>query len=396
MARILYLTHRVPYPPDKGDKVRSYHLLRHLSARHEIALGTFVDDPDDEAHVDALRTWCNEVKAISLNPVAARLRALGGLLLGQPLTLTYYRNAALRSWSRAQRADAAVVFSSSMAQFVEGFGGPVLVDFVDVDSAKWTEYASRHRWPISALYRREGRTLLAHERQVAARANCSFFVTDRETALFAQLAPECAARIRTAENGVDTDYFAPDAARSSPYDSGEIALVFTGVMDYWPNVDAVVWFAQSILPELRRQWPRVRLSIVGRNPTSTVRSLAGEAVRVTGTVPDVRPWLQHAAIVIAPLRLARGIQNKVLEAMAMARPVVAATACVDAIDAEPGVHLASAGEPADYISKISGMLSRPDRAEAIGQAARCRVSERYGWAARLDAVDACLHAELNA
>jgi len=396
MARILYLVHRLPYPPNKGDKVRSYHLLRHLAAQHEVLLGTFVDDPEDEAHVATLRQWCTDVKAVRLHPGRARVASLSGLLHGEPLTLAYYRDPTLMAWARRQRVDAAVVFSSSMAQYAQGLGVPVLVDFVDVDSAKWTDYAKAHRWPMSWLYRREGDQLLAYERRVAAQAQRSFFVTDQETALFVERAPECAHRVQAVGNGVDTAYFRPDPERVSPYESGELPVVFTGAMDYWPNADAVVWFGAEVLPKLRQRWPAARLSVVGRSPTAAVQALAGDAVRVTGTVADVRPWLQHAAVVVAPLRLARGIQNKVLEAMAMARPVVAARSCVDAVDAEPGTHLMGATTADEFVEAVAGLLADATRANEMGQRARDCVEARYGWAARLAPLDACLAGEVAA
>lgn len=161
-------------------------------------------------------------------------------------------------------------------------------------------------------------------------------------------------------------------------------------MDYWPNVDAVVWFAAEVLPELRKQWPRLRLSIVGRSPTAAVQALASGAVRVTGTVDDVRPWLQHASVVVAPLRLARGVQNKVLEAFAMARPVVASASCVEAIEAEPGVHLSSASDAEGYAKAVGAILADPHKALAMGCAARERVLAKYGWEARLGPMDALL------
>ncbi|MEO7008250.1 MAG: TIGR03087 family PEP-CTERM/XrtA system glycosyltransferase, partial [Caldimonas sp.] len=263
----------------------------------------------------------------------------------------------------------------------------MLVDFVDVDSAKWTQYAGAHRWPLSWLYRREGGRLLGFERAVAAKARRSFFVTEAETALFQRLAPECAATVETLGNGVNAAYFTPDPARPSPFAAEEIPLVFTGAMDYWPNIDAAAWFARESLPRLRATEPRLRFHIVGRNPTAAVRALAGAAVNVTGTVADVRPYLQHATVVVAPLRLARGIQNKILEAMAMGRPVVAAAACVDAIDARPGVDLLAAGDSDGFVDAIVALLQDPARAAAIGDAGRERVHERYGWNARLSGID---------
>jgi sugar transferase (PEP-CTERM/EpsH1 system associated) len=396
MAELLFLTHRLPYPPNKGDKVRSYHLLKHLAARHRVHLGTFIDDPDDEQHLPAVQALCASVHAARLHPRTARLGSLAGLLRNEPLTLAYYRDAGLDAWVRRlrerQSVDGVLVFSSSMAQYATAFQVPLLVDFVDVDSAKWTEYASAHRWPMSWLYRREGRQLLGYERHVAARADHSYFSTEKETALFRGLAPECAGRVHALSNGVDFDYFAPQAGRASPYAAGELPIVFTGAMDYWPNIDAVQWFAGEMLPALRQRWPAARFHIVGRSPGAAVRALAGEHVNVTNTVPDVRPWLQHAAVVVAPLRLARGIQNKVLEAMAMARPVVAASVCTGAIDATPGVHLLQATEPADYVREVGALLADATRAASLGRAGRERVLGVYGWDGQLGALDSQLDA----
>ena len=391
MANLLYLVHRLPYPPNKGDKVRSYHLLKHLAARHRVFLGTFVDDPEDEIHVDTVRALCAGLHVARLHPKPARIASLAGLLTGEALTLRYYRDAGLQRWVKqtaaAERLDAAVVFSSSMAPYAEGLGLPTLVDFVDVDSAKWTQYAGNHPWPLSWLYRREGEKLLAYERQVAARSERSFFVTDKETEMFRSLAPECAQRVEAMSNGVDAAHYAPDAARPSPFAAGEVPVVFTGAMDYWPNVDAVTWFATDMLPRLRADWPALRFHIVGRSPTAAVRALACDAVSVSGTVPDVRPYLQHAAAVVAPLRLARGIQNKILEAMAMGRPVVAASVCAEAIRAEPGVELLTATDAAAFVHELDALLRQPQRAAAVGAAGRQRVLRDYSWDAHLSAFD---------
>jgi polysaccharide biosynthesis protein PslH len=400
MGNLLYLVHRLPYPPNKGDKVRSYHLLKHLTQSHRVFLGTFVDDPADEVYVDTVRAICPDLHVARLSPRMAKLRSLSSLLTGQALSERYYQDAALQAWVNAtlasEKIDAIVIFSSVMAQYVplRSTPGqpPMLVDFVDVDSAKWTQYASQHRWPMSWLYKREGARLLAYERAVAAKAQRSFFVTDNETALFAKLAPECTSQLETICNGVDSDFFSPDPTRPSPFvtpDSqvGHIPLVFTGAMDYWPNIDAVTWFVSDILPQLRQAWPQLCFYIVGRSPPPAVLALAGPAVVVTGTVPDVRPYLQHSALVVAPLRVARGIQNKILEAMAMARPVVAATSCVEAIDARSGEELVAASDVSDFVREINALLQDPGRAAAVGQAGRHRVVSSYSWAAHLGRID---------
>ena len=391
MANLLYLVHRMPYPPNKGDKVRSYHLLKRLAVKHRVFVGTFIDDPDDEVHVDKLRSLCAGLHVAPLRPRRAKLGSLTGLLGGDALTLRYYRDAGLQRWvertAQSEKIDVVVVFSSSMAQYADGLKLPMLVDFVDVDSAKWTHYARNHRWPLSWLYRREGEHLLAYERAVALRSKRSFFVTEKELVLFRSLAPECAGTCEAMCNGVDAEYFAPDPGRASPFAESEMTVVFTGAMDYWPNIDGVTWFATEMLPRLRAKWPALRFHIVGRNPTSAVRALAGEAVNVTGTVPDVRPYLQHAAVVVAPLRLARGIQNKILEAMAMGRPVVAARECAEAITAQRGIELIDAVDADAFVREVDTLLRTPARAAAVGEAGRCRVQQDYSWDAHLCAFE---------
>jgi sugar transferase (PEP-CTERM/EpsH1 system associated) len=397
MADILFLVHRLPYPPNKGDKVRSYNLLKHLAGQHRVFLGTFIDDPDDERHIATVRSLCADVHVARLDPSVARIRSLSSLLAGEALTLGYYRSAALRSWvnetCRRRHIDTAVIFSSAMAQYLDEQPRiPTIIDFVDVDSAKWTQYAPQHRWPLSWLYRREGKLLLDYERRMAARASRSFFATDNEVALFTQKAPECRVRVQSMGNGVDADYFSADDTRSSPFTSDELPVVFTGAMDYLPNVDAATWFASDVLPGLLQRWPAVRFYIVGRNPSAAVLALASDRIVVTGTIDDVRPYLQHAATVVAPMRIARGIQNKILEAMAMGKAVIASATCAAAVDAVAGQELLTATSPEEYVAAITQVLEAPETATAMGRAARQRVVERYTWEAHMKAIDPYLPA----
>lgn len=392
MGNLLYLVHRLPYPPNKGDKVRSYHLLKHLAARHRVFLGTFIDDPQDEAYVDALPQYVADMHIARLSPRTAKLRSLSGLVRNEALTLPYYRNAGLQAWVdrklREQKIDATVVFSSAMAQYVMDVPNlRTLVDFVDVDSAKWTQYAPNHRWPFSWLYRREGERLLAYERLVAKQATHSFFVTEAEAELFCSHAPESRGRVDAMCNGVDADFFSPDHELASPFGTNEVPLVFTGAMDYWPNVDAVSWFVAEILPGLLQGNPKLKFYIVGRSPTPAVMALANDHVVVTGTVPDVRPYLRYASVVVAPLRLARGIQNKVLEAMAMGVPVVASNECAGPVDAMPERDFLTAGTVADYQRQIERLLQSSEQAAAMGKAARAQVLARYSWDAHLSRID---------
>ena len=394
---LLLLVHRLPYPPNKGDKVRSFHLLKHLLQTHRVFLGTFIDDPDDEQHLPTLRALCPDLHVERIQPRRAKIASLRGLLSGEPLTLAYYRSAGLQRWVQAiaaqHRLQASVVFSSSMAPFAQTLAPavPMLVDFVDVDSAKWTQYAPEHRWPLSWLYRREGRELLAYERRVAAQARQSFFVTPNEVALFLSQAPECEGRVQPLCNGVDAEFFQPDAAHASPFAADELPIVFTGAMDYWPNIDGVAWFASEMLPAVRARWPQARFYIVGRSPSAAVRALAAPDVVVTGTVPDVRPYLQHAAAVVAPLRVARGIQNKILEAMAMAQAVITVSSCADAIGAQASQGLLRAETPGEFVDALQILLSDPPASRALGERARQYVLQGFSWQAHLAGLDHFLH-----
>jgi sugar transferase (PEP-CTERM/EpsH1 system associated) len=274
-----------------------------------------------------------------------------------------------------------------MAQYVLGL--PQLrcfVDFVDMDSEKWGEYAARRTWPASAVYAREARRLLAYERNVAGQVESSIFVTDLEAQTFRAKATG-AARVVAVGNGVDTDYFAPSPDYPSPFAPGERPIVFTGAMDYWPNIDAVTWFAGEVLPELIRRDSSVCFYVVGMNPPAAVRALANHpGTTVTGRVDDVRPYLQHAAVVVAPLRVARGIQNKVLEAMAMAKPVVITAAAAAALLARKGVEIEVVSDAHGFAAKVLELLD-PVRANAMGELARARVLRDYAWSTSFKLLD---------
>jgi sugar transferase (PEP-CTERM/EpsH1 system associated) len=394
---ILYLVHRIPYPPNKGDKVRSFNLLKFLASRYRVHLGTFVDDPNDMAYLEPLRECCASLAAMEINPTAARVRSLAGFWTGEALTLPYYRDASLEAWVRTvvreQGIRKAVVFSSAMAQYVSSLEGlRVVVDFVDVDSAKWDALGRARRWPMSAVYRREGERLLAFERVVARQADASVFVTAAEAELFRKRAPECAARVCHAANGVDATYFAPNPDLPSPFARDDEPIVFTGAMDYWPNIDAVTWFAQEILPPILAERPRARFCVVGMSPSPAVQALARDPhVVVTGRVPDVRPYLQHARVVVAPLRVARGIQNKALEAMAMARPVVITSGAAAALSAVPGTELETAGNATEFSRRTLAMMD-PACGGPVGHAARARIEADYDWTTNLAPFDALLRA----
>lgn len=397
MANLLYLVHRLPYPPNKGDKVRSFHLLKHLQKNHRVFLGTFIDDVDDEIHMPTLKAMCPDVYVGRIHPQFAKIKSLGKLVTGEALTLGYYRHAGLQQWvaktEHMVTLDATVVFSSAMAMFAPKHL-PMLVDFVDVDSAKWAQYADNRTWPMSWLYRREAQRLLTFERRVAAASCKSFFVTSNEVKLFESLAPECVDQVEALQNGVDAEYFQPDPACANPFAAGEVPIVFTGAMDYWPNIDAVAWFVGDVMPHLLTERPEIRFYIVGRSPSAAVRALSGPNVAVTGTVHDVRPYLQHAAAVVAPLRVARGIQNKILEAMAMGQAVVTVPDCADAIGADEHHGLFRAADSEAFVSVVQRFLSQPQTVKHLGQSARAWVTTKFSWDAHLSGLDVYLKSAL--
>jgi sugar transferase (PEP-CTERM/EpsH1 system associated) len=384
MKKLLYLVHRLPFPPNKGDKISSNNMLNYFSGRWRVHLGTFVDDPDDWQYVNLVREKCEDSCIVEL-PRRKRLTgSLFGLLTGQALSLSYYDNAQLQAWVRDSIArecpDAVLVFSGVMGRFVKDLlpaHVPVVFDAEDVDSEKWRSYAQAKRWPLSWLYRREASKLLAYEKAMAAATHVSIFVSQEEAALFKQLAPESAHKVHYRTQGVDSAYFDPALSYDNPYQPGQKVLVFTGAMDYWPNVEAVKWFCQHVLEAVLAREPEFLFCIVGMKPTEDVKQLGKlPGVRVTGGVPDVRPYLHYALAACLPLQLARGIQNKALEAMSMTLPVLATEGALVGIVDYPGVLATVANDADAMISAAVALLTVPRQANTAGRAC---VLEHYNW-----------------
>jgi len=399
MDSLLFLSQRIPYPPDKGDKVRSYAVLRHLAKSWRVHLGCFIDDPADWQHVAALRRICADVCCIGLSKRWATLRSLSGLIAGTALSVPYFRSRPLARWVdhtlRAVRPQAAFLYSSVMGQYLPSGSAErpprVVMDFVDVDSVKWQHYAARRAWPMRALFEREHRRLLAFDRQVAARCDAALFVSAPEAALFRRLAPESAARVHALSNGIDHTFFTAEAALANPYPTALRAIVMTGAMDYWPNIDAALWFADHVLPAIRRQEPQATFVIVGSNPAPALLRLAArDGVQITGRVPDVRPYLAHAAVVVAPLRVARGLQNKVLEGMAMAKAVITTPQGFEGLEAQPGRDLWVAEGKDAFCAATLAVLRDEGAAVALGQAARAQILRHYDWDDKLRAYERLL------
>ncbi|PHV32960.1 sugar transferase [Janthinobacterium sp. BJB312] len=404
MRELLFLAHRLPYPPNKGDKIRSWHMLQYLSRHFRVHLGCFIDDDDDWQHAKTVAALCASTRFIGLRRGAARWRAMQALLSRQAMSVQYYRDDGLLQWVdgllSCGKVRHALAFSGPMAQYIDGSAGRALhrvIDFVDVDSDKWRQYGDSKPWPMSQLYRHEAHMLLQYERHIAQQFTAASFVSPAEAALFRQCAPMARRKTGYFNNGVDTAYFTPLPAQPPVYPTGVQVLVFTGAMDYWPNIDAVQWFVRHVWPALRRQFPQLQFYIVGSAPVPAVTALARIAgVVVTGKVPDIRPYLAGAALVVAPLRIARGVQNKVLEAMAMGKVVLATPQALEGIAAQPGLELLLARDDVEFIHHAARVLrhAQGGAAEgsgaAMGTAARQLVLQDYNWERNLRGLGAML------
>ena len=389
---VLFAAHRIPYPPDKGDKIRSWRLLNHLASRFDVHLCAFVDDARDFTHREKLESLCKTVSLIALHPWRARLRSAAGVLTGEPLSFPFYRSPKMRAGiEEARKRDLVceVVFSSAMAPYVAKEHGarPRFVDLCDADSEKWRQYADEASGPMKWVYAREGRKLAEAETEIINWADKAFAISPAE----AEVLNHRVGIERRADwfgNGVDADYFSPDAipAAGRAHDA-----VFTGAMDYQANVGAILWFAKDVWPLVRAQKPDARLAVVGANPVHAVRELGGrDGIEVTGRVDDVRPWIAGARVAVAPMKIARGVQNKVLEAMAMARAVVATPEAAEGIACVRGEEIIIASDAAAFARELAVLIDDRAARAKIGDAARARMIEDYSWAAQLSRFDVAL------
>lgn len=397
---ILYLAHRIPFPPDKGDKLRSFRQLEHLARRHRVWCACFVDDPVDLEYVEHLKGYCEDVSGIPLRRTPALLRSVAGLARGRTVTESFYgrpaMRAALESWCETVRFDVVVAFSSSMAPYALTVPADRRVlDLCDLDSQKWLDYAATSRGPARWLYRTEGQRLAALEQSWVDVFDASLLITEAETRPICDAAPS--GKLHVVGNGVmlpdlveDEDAWA-DASVAGIADSATAAAVqegharpptlgFVGVMNYRPNIDAVHWFVLDCWQEIRAACPHAVFRIVGRSPTRRVRRLATvPGVEVVGGVDDLTPEVRRFDVSIAPMRIARGLQNKVLEAMAAARPVVLTSEAAEGIDARHEREYLIADRPAEFVGSIIGLLNDPEKRGRLGQAARRFVAVNHCW-----------------
>ncbi|WP_338245169.1 TIGR03087 family PEP-CTERM/XrtA system glycosyltransferase [Aurantiacibacter hainanensis] len=392
---ILFLAHRLPYPPDRGDKIRSHHVLKALAKLAPVHVGCLAENETDLANENALshdaRSWCMPRRSTFLPK-----SGLEALARGEPVSLAAFRSRELQDWVRRtlhrESIGAIYVYSGQMGQYVpRDWQGRLIADLVDVDSAKFEAYGKTGRGPRSWIDRREARLLRAVEADLASRAEATLLVSEAEAGLLRRRAPG-ARNVRALRNGIDCALYDPDAvAAEKALTAGGPHYVFTGQMDYAPNVEAVTRMARQVMPALRRHLPAVQFHIVGRAPSAPVRALHGvEGTRVVGEVADTRPWLAGADAVVAPLAIARGVQNKVLEAMAMARPVVLSPDAATGIDARNGAHYLIADDDAAFVEHLRHLHAELRRAAALGRDARRFVLEKMSWDAMLADLPALL------
>jgi sugar transferase (PEP-CTERM/EpsH1 system associated) len=389
MEDLLFLIHRIPYPPNKGDKIRSFHFLKALTKRYRIHLGAFVDDKEDWQYASEVEKYCEDLFLLDLNPLLAKISSMEGFITGKALSLPYYKNKKLQSWVDRtidqHKISKVLIFSSVMAQFINAESNMDLVaDFVDVDSDKWIQYAQNKQWPGSWVYQREARKLLSFEKDVAKRAKTTLFVSSNESELFKSLAPESASKITYVNNGVDLDYFSPTIEYDSPYSNDELIITFTGAMDYWANCDAVIWFAKEVFPKILAAQPTSKFFIVGSKPNKAVLALAEQnGIEVTGRVKDIRPFIAHADLIIAPLRIARGIQNKILEAMAMEKLVIATPAAIEGIPVTEKEDVIIEEQADIFADQVIARLSQ-SASSTISKKNRVFIEDQFGWPACTD------------
>jgi sugar transferase (PEP-CTERM/EpsH1 system associated) len=397
--RLLYIVHRVPFPPNKGDKIRTYNVLRHLARRHEVHVATLIDDPEDLAFLSELEQIAESVVSARIDGRIRKLLSLRAIFHSESVTVRHFYDIGLQrkvdELIGSKNIDAVVCSSSPTAEYLLRSkhwdsrlkSCPKIMDLIDVDSLKWQQYAERSTGPRRWVYRYEARHLQRYEAFIYNEFDQLFLVSEQEKRCFPGGDPE--GKIHGLSNGVDLEYFSP--AVSARPQSQPPTIVFTGMMDYWPNIEGVRWFVTSVLPLIQRTLPEARLMVVGGRPTSEVLKWgAMDNITVTGFVDDIREFIAEADVCVAPLQIARGIQNKVLEAMAMGKAVVSTPYALEGIGATPNVHALVASDADQFAESVTRLLRDSGDAQSIGKAARQFVEQRFSWSHNLSLMDAVI------
>ncbi len=390
--RILYVTHRLPYPPHGGARVRAYHCMRHLAQQNAVTVTAPVRSAEEAAAARELEMA--EGVAVITAPIGrmrALIQAAWHAATWRPASMGYFDAPGLGRRIRDAHArrpfDLAIVHSSAVAPYVEVLDGVTKVlDFVDMDSRKWQDYAGATGFPRNLVYWREGVTLRRAERRLARRFDLCLTATTHEAASLRAIAGEVPNGV--VRNGVDLDYYTPGDRTYDPD-----TLCFVGRMDYLPNIQAMQDFCRDVWPRIRHARPAAELLIVGAEPTPAVCALADlPGVTVTGSVPDVRPYVRRAAATVVPLKIARGTQNKILESMAMGVPVIASELAARGVAATPGEHILTAATPAEMASRAVALMRNAKRRGDLADAAAAAMRRAYAWPEVLRGLDTRLAA----
>jgi sugar transferase (PEP-CTERM/EpsH1 system associated) len=388
---ILYLSQRVPFPPNKGDKLRSFNQIKYLSRFHDISLVCLADNDLDLKHGSALEAYCKSVHIVPLSPFCSRLNVCKAIFTHKPLTQAYFYSKGLRQIVedklRHEMFDLIFVYCSSMAQYVEDVKNlPKVIDYVDVDSEKWAQYALYAKFPFRQIYRIEDRRLRRYETLLCKKFQGGFLVSEQEVNDFNQLVTPCHTIVPLL-NGVDLDMFQPS---ERPYDPRRI--VFTGVMDYFANVETVLYFYREIFPHIKKEIPCAKFYVVGSNPVRELIDLAKEDhdIIITGYVENIQPYVQQSSVFVAPMRIARGVQNKILEAMAMGVPVVTNSLGFSGVSATAGTEILVEDNPVNFARQVVNLMKDTEWRKRVSQCARKAVEDRYTWSANLSGFNSAL------
>ncbi len=397
--KVLFVCHRFPYPPVRGGKIRPFNIIRHLGGYARVTVASLLRS-DEEAQAGAgLAAHCCGIIAERIGRAPAAWRMVSRLPTPAPSSFGYFYSPALAVRIASELAsggyDLVFVHCSSVAPYVADYRGAAKVlDFGDMDSEKWAMYALERRFPLSAGYWLESVKLRRVERDLAAQFDLCTCTTAAE---FESLHALGTARMSGwFPNGVDAEFFRP-----APEPADPDLVCFSGRMDYFPNQQAVERFCDSVLPLIRQRRPATRFVIIGAEPPPAIRRLAERpGVTVTGTVEDVRPHVRRATVSVAPLDVARGTQNKILESMAMGVAVVCTPLAAKGVDAEPGRHLITASGARETAAAVLQLLDDPARRQDLVTQARQRVLSHHSWESSLRRMDGylekCLSSRVSA
>jgi len=383
---ILFITHKMPYPPDKGEKIRAFNIIKHLSQNHKVFLYSLSDNKNDLYYIEKLNEYCASVNVYNICSFFSNLRAAMYLLTRYPFTFAYFfsyrMKKDIKKACKDKFFDMVFTYCSSSAQYVMGDESLIkCVDFMDIDSDKWKSYARKTKFPFSLIYTIESKRLARWEKKINETFDISIVTTEKEKERFITIDPVHATKIIVIKNGVDFNYFEYHSAKGR-----DLSLIFSGQMDYLPNIDAVIYFYSKILPFIRKQVPNVSFYIVGRKPTATVRRICKKAI-VTGYVKDIRNYLAKAAVCVVSIRISHGVQNKILEAMASGLPVVVTSEALEGIDAIPGKEIMVGNTPEEFALVVTELLQNVQKRELISKNAQEYVKRYHNWKINLSKLD---------